>query len=270
MTRTKVDILYIDLSTLGLWDEHFRSLLTTHKGARTRVVVRHLESEQVPVSPLLPARPYYYGDLFRAIARAEDDGYDAVIIGCAADPGIRTARQMARIPVIAPLTAALHVSGLLGRRLAVLCPAHQGKRDRPLEWHEETIRMLGFDTGRVIFRLVEVEKPRPEEVKRYLDRSAIIELKEEILERYRQSILNSGVTQARLAVEEDRADVVFFACTLWGGLLEPVLEAVPVPVLDPVITSLKAAECGATVAIVKSGRSERGEARVGKKGGGQL
>jgi len=249
---TSVKILYIDMCNFDFWDEYFRELLEAYKNPSTNVEVTHLQTSEEPLSPFLPPKPYYYADLFKTIARAEEKGFDAVIIGCAADPGLREARQMASIPVLAPLTSALHVAGLLGRRLAVLCPAKEGKRDRPLTWHEDTIRMSGFLPNQVVFRLVEVEKPQPFVVEELIARGDYAKLREEILRRYQASIYNFGIKQARLAVEEEGADVVFFACTLWGGMLDSVANAVSVPVLDPVITTLKVAECVAAARVARS------------------
>ena len=50
------------------------------------------------------------------------------------------------------------------------------------------------------------------------------------------------IMQAQLACEEDDADVLFFACTIWSGLLGPVEENVSATVLDPVATPVRFAE----------------------------
>ncbi|MDP9663482.1 UNVERIFIED_ORG: Asp/Glu/hydantoin racemase [Pseudomonas cremoricolorata] len=50
-------------------------------------------------------------ELFECVIQAEKDGFDAVIIGCCNDPGVRAARELVDIPVIGPLEAAMqHVS----------------------------------------------------------------------------------------------------------------------------------------------------------------
>ncbi|MDR7545616.1 MAG: aspartate/glutamate racemase family protein [Armatimonadota bacterium] len=53
---------------------------------------------------------------------AERRGYDAVITGCAGDPGVEAAREMVRIPVIGPGQAALHTAVMLGTMFGVLTP----------------------------------------------------------------------------------------------------------------------------------------------------
>jgi Asp/Glu/hydantoin racemase len=68
------------------------------------------------------------------------------------------------------------------------------------------------------------------------------QLRQLVRDEMAQSVAGPGLAQARLAHSEDEAGAVFFACTLWGGLLEPVKSDVPVAVLDPLITLVKFAE----------------------------
>ena len=51
----------------------------------------------------------------RATIEAEKKGYDAVIMGCAADPGLTQLREAVNIPVVAPALAAMHVASLYGK-----------------------------------------------------------------------------------------------------------------------------------------------------------
>ena len=57
-----------------------------------------------------------------------------------------------------------------------------------------------------------------------------------------QALEDTGIRQAQLACEEDDANVIFFACTIWSGLLDPVQKSVPAKVLDPVSTPVRFAE----------------------------
>lgn len=54
------------------------------------------------------------------ILRAQQEGYDAAVIGPHWDPGLYGAREAASIPVVGPLEAATMVAQTLGRRFAVL------------------------------------------------------------------------------------------------------------------------------------------------------
>jgi Asp/Glu/hydantoin racemase len=104
------------------------------------------------------------------------------------------------------------------------------------------LHFYGIDRERVCFRLVDVVRTDREKNNRFVENKMWPELREELSAQFHRSILEHGIDQAEKAVSEDEADVVFFACTLFGGKLGPVAEALDVPVLDPVITMLKATE----------------------------
>jgi allantoin racemase len=69
---------------------------------------------------------FYYAEMLNniwlldGVIEAEREGYDAVIIGCADDPGIREARQAVDIPVVAPAEAAMMLACSLGSSFGVI------------------------------------------------------------------------------------------------------------------------------------------------------
>jgi len=58
----------------------------------------------------------------QAVLEAEQEGFDAIIIGCFGDPGIDAARELVSIPVVAIGEASLIVASMLGVRFGVLTP----------------------------------------------------------------------------------------------------------------------------------------------------
>ena len=46
--------------------------------------------------------------------------YDAVVIGCAGDPGLAPARELADIPIIAPFEASISVASMLGDKFSII------------------------------------------------------------------------------------------------------------------------------------------------------
>lgn len=58
-----------------------------------------------------------------AISKAEEDGYDAVVMGCALDPGVVEAREIVKIPVLGCFQTTLHLAGMLGNRLCIITPS---------------------------------------------------------------------------------------------------------------------------------------------------
>ena len=55
-----------------------------------------------------------------AALTAEQDGFDAMTIGCNLDIGLRPARSIANIPVVSVTESSMHVACMLGRRFAFI------------------------------------------------------------------------------------------------------------------------------------------------------
>lgn len=248
-----VRVLYVDMSTLGLHDDHMRGLLETFKDPGTEVKVVHIQDDDI-VSATLPSTPYYYRSVFQEINKGAEEGFDAAIIGCCADPGLKPARNMTKMPVFGPFLTGLHMATLLGKRVGVLCPAKDGKRQRPFSWHEDSLLTYGFQPNIVKFRAVDLERPDEAAARRLASEGRLDELSDMVLSSHRKSIEGEGLRQARLAVE-DGADVLFFACTLWGGLVDPIAEKLGVPVVDPVYSAIKLAEAAARANKPARGRT---------------
>lgn len=53
-------------------------------------------------------------EVFECVIQAEKDGFDAVIIGCCNDPGVRAARELVDIPVVGPLEATMQHAAYFG------------------------------------------------------------------------------------------------------------------------------------------------------------
>ena len=58
-------------------------------------------------------------------ALAERDGFDAVIIHCFIDPGLRAARERVRIPIIGPGDVTLIAGASLSRRIGMVTPSNE-------------------------------------------------------------------------------------------------------------------------------------------------
>jgi allantoin racemase len=69
---------------------------------------------------------YYYAKhlveeaVFESVIDAEKAGFDAVIVGCCYDPGVRVARELVDIPVIGPLEASIHFAPYFGHDYVVV------------------------------------------------------------------------------------------------------------------------------------------------------
>lgn len=74
---------------------------------------------------------YYYNKhivelgVMEEVMRAEEEGFDAVIVGCCYDPGVRVARELVDIPVIGPLEASMQMVSYFGHDYVVVTDHHK-------------------------------------------------------------------------------------------------------------------------------------------------
>jgi allantoin racemase len=148
---------------------------------------------------------------------AERRGYDAVITACLGDPGVDAAREMVRIPVIAPGETALLTARMLSHRFSVISPIEQTV---PLA--REQVHKAGLLHNLASIRSFDMEVER-------------IRLRE-------PSTLAKVVDLSRRCVAEDGAEAIVLLCASLSVLVDEVAGDVPVPIVDAVRLSLRAAE----------------------------
>ncbi len=210
----------------------------------TEVEVRNL-GDSVPPTPFLPPAASYHNQLIRMVQDAGPEGFDAVAIACTADPGLPECKRVSSVPVTGPMEAVAHTApslgylGIITRRL----PAKDGQHlPQDANWLRDLIRRYGITEHVACIRVAHLmNHPSPEE-SAWLFKESPERLMEQIMDAMAQAIEGPGIEQAELAYSEDDARALFFGCTLWGGMLDPVRKAVPIPVLDPLVTMTRYAE----------------------------
>ncbi len=161
-------------------------------------------------------------DVLREVIRAEREGFTAAILGCFYDPLLEEARELtSEMAVVAPCQASLHLASLLGSSIAVIL----GR-----EKHFPRIRELTVKYGfkdRVFFKC--------------------LGLCVEEFYRRRDAVREKVAEAVRQVVEAEAAEVVVLGCTALYGFFKELQEELKVPVIDPVLASLKCAEFIAVV-----------------------
>lgn len=158
--------------------------------------------------------------------KAEQKGFDAVIMGCAYDPGIHEARGLLNIPVVGPMESSMLLAQMLGDKVGIVFPIAKAE---PLL--EEKLRCRGFEHLLV--------KNRPVRVCGYWE-PLIKALKGDI-----DPLLATFELVARGFIE-DGANVIVIACAFFGlpftlaGYNE--VPGTGVPVIDIGVPALKMAE----------------------------
>jgi len=153
---------------------------------------------------------------------AEREGFDAVVIGCFYDPGLREARELVEIPVVGVCEASLHVASMLSAgKFSVLV----GRR-KWIPKMADNASNYGFDNRIASWRVLDLTVPDMNDV-----------------EKTQAAILK----EAKGAVEEDMAECVVLGCTGMAGQAMRAQEEYSIPVLDPVLMGVKMAELSATL-----------------------
>jgi len=163
-------------------------------------------------------------DVLTTVVAAEREGFDAAVIGCFYDTGLRPARELtSRLAVAAPCESAVHIASTLGDSFSVIV----GRRKWVPEMRDNVTR-YGYRERLASFKVVELgvhdfqSDPRRTE------------------ERLTQA--------ARDAVANDGAEVVVLGCTAEYGFFESLQDEIGVPVVDATVAPFKYAEMLADVA----------------------
>ncbi len=157
--------------------------------------------------------------ILEQVVRANNEGYDVIVIDCACDPILDAAREVSKIPVVAPRNSALHLALTLGSKFGIVTV--QGNSLK--KCMEAGVRKEGleaFCTGVRSLQMPVLDIPKdPEKTQEALRQLC------------------------KISIEEDGADVIVLGCT---GLsheidLEPIMLDLGIPILDPWVVAVKTA-----------------------------
>jgi len=152
------------------------------------------------------------------VGKAEEEGYDGVLISCFGDPGLKPARELANIPVVGTAESSMLFASALGQRFSIITVL----RD-VVPLMKDNARVLGIEKLAAI---------------RYID-IPVLALENE------EKLLKALYDESLKAVQHDGAHVIVIGCTgmvdvawsLYKMLKEE--KGYDVPVIDPAVISLK-------------------------------
>jgi len=157
-------------------------------------------------------------DVLHKVKEAENNGYDAVVLGCFYDLGLQEARELSERTVItAPAESAMLLACSLGYKFSVIV----GRR-KWIPQMTDTVVKYGLKDRLASFRVINMG---------VLD-----------FQRSPAKTSKAQIEEGRKAVEDDGAEVLILGCTVEFGFWKLLQKELGVPVLDPVITPLKYAE----------------------------
>jgi allantoin racemase len=213
MTR----VLWINPLGTDVFDEPIREELERVSRPDTEVDVRslgrgphHLEYSCYEAAAV--------PDLLTLLVQAEREGFDAAVIGCFYDTGLRPAREVtSRMAVAAPCESAVHIASTLGDTFSVVV----GRRKWVPEMRDNVHR-YGYGDRLASFKVLEL---------------GVHDFQADPPETHRR-ILAAG----REAVATDGAEVIVLGCTAEFGFYEQLQEELGVPVIDATVAPFKYAE----------------------------
>jgi len=160
-------------------------------------------------------------DVLRQVKEAEQEGFDAVIVDCFGDVGVKAAREIAEIPVIGPGESSMLLAAALGQRFSVITVL---RNLLPVVY--ETAEVLGLHRKLASVRYVDIP------VLEVMDR-----------ERLKKALLREMLE----ALEKDGAQVLILGCTGMSGVASDLSQRLrergyDVPIVDPSGAALSVAE----------------------------
>lgn len=210
-------VLWINPVGTDLFDEPIREALAEQKAPATELKVvslargpQHLEYHYYEALVLV--------DTLHLIKQAENEGYDAAVIGCFYDPGLPEAREITtRMVVTAPAEACMHIAGTLGHKFSIIVG-----REKWIPQMMQNVVNYGFEHRLASFKSLGL---------------GVHDFhKDEQVTRQRM------IAAAREAVTRDGAEVVILGCTIQFGFYKELQKEIGVPVVDAILAPLKYAE----------------------------
>ncbi len=161
-----------------------------------------------------------------AVVEAEKMGYNAVVIGCFEDPGLYASRELVSIPVLGIGETSITVASLMGKKVAIIST---GQNSRAV--YERKMMEMGLN-----------EK---------LAYSSGIEIP--VLKLQNKGFLTKMlVAEAKKAIQKSGADIIVLGCGGFVGLYMKLQKILKIPVIDPLLTTVKMAEVFSYLGVTHS------------------
>ena len=161
----------------------------------------------------------------------KDNKFDAIIIGCAGDPGLGAARELMDVPVIGPAESAYHIACMVADRFSVISPKQAGGHDVVDDLVART-REMGLNS-----RLASVEFVEMPITEMWSDDPTAI---------IKQAI--GAINRAK----ENGAGSVVLGCMSMAFRTAKTEWNVRIPVINPLAAAIKMAESFVDMGILQS------------------
>ncbi|MBS3789749.1 MAG: hydantoin racemase [Candidatus Thermoplasmatota archaeon] len=201
-------------------DKELMKILNDCKQKDTEVEVISLEEGKKGPHHL---EYHFYEDIvlppmLENIKEADEEGYDASVIGCFYELGLETSREISEdMIVIGPAESSMNIATTYGHKFSIIVG-----RKKWIPQMKNNVIKYGYKDRLASFRSVGL---------------GVLDFHEDE-EKTRKMITE----EAKKAVEEDNAEVIILGCTRQFGFYKKLQKELGVPVIDTVIAPFKYAE----------------------------
>ena len=223
-------ILIIMPITQGIFDKREAEIARQHASPGTEIECVHLQRGPESIEDYYDVA-FAVPELLEEVKRAEEQGFDGVLISCFADVGVDAARELASIPVLGVAQPSMLMTSAIAQKFSVITVIRE-----VVPLIEDNARKWG------IGRLVSV---------RYVN-IPVLALENE------GNLATALYDQAVQAVNQDGAQAIVLGCTGFVGAAEALhamlaeKKGLDVPVIDPAVVSLKCLEAFVTLGLKQS------------------
>jgi allantoin racemase len=151
------------------------------------------------------------------VLAGERDGVDGYVIACFGDTGIHAAREAAGGPVVGMTEASLFAAALIAHKFSIVTLPSRTRIQA-----ERVIRELGMSERCGPVRAIDVD---------------VLDCEDEDA-----AIGEAFLVEARRAAAEDHAEAIILGCAGLSPLVQPLTEALGIPVIEGVSVAVKLAE----------------------------
>jgi len=219
-------IMVINPNTSASMTDHIRAELSKIKRSDTELDVVCPEKGPLTIESSYD-RSLAVPELLKLVKKANDEKYDGVIINGFGDPGLESAREISTILVSGIEETVLHIASMLGAKFSIMTPV---KNLMPNKYQEV----------------------RHYKLEQWLASVRTTEMKVAEVDADPQRAKNKIMEVAKLAVEEDGAEVIILGCAAMLGYADEISRSLGVTVLDPTSVTLKITEGMIDAGIVHS------------------
>lgn len=150
------------------------------------------------------------------VQKAERDKFDAAVISCFTDTGLKAAREAVSIPVASGGESSLLIASSLGDRIGIICPLSNS-----IPVIRQLVRGLGLDSHLATIRATGL---------------GVLELNDSA------KALDALYRESMSAIKEDKADTIILGCTGMGKEAAALKDKIRAANVDaPLIDALSAA-----------------------------